>query len=179
MAFDSLDKLFNVILSQPQWQEQKRYCELKKCWYKIINHKVAQHTRPVSIKNEVLYIATSNAVWAQELSLQRPNLIRKMNRRLEIPVENLHFASMKWHNNYLISANIEDFSQENHPSLVNPSADIAHPCNTPQEALEQWLQQIKNRASDWQTCPRCATFCPEGELKRWGVCRICFRNSNQ
>ena len=179
MAFDSLDKLFKVILSQPQWQKQKRYYELKKCWYEIINHKVAQHTRPVSIKNEVLYIATSNAVWAQELSLQRRNLMRKINLRLEIPLEDLHFASMNWHNNHPIDSDMEDLETENHPSSITPSPKITNPCDTAPEALEKWFEQIKNRGNDWQTCPRCATFCPEGELKRWGICRICFSNTNQ
>ncbi len=178
MTFDSIDKLLKIILSQPQWQEQKRFHELKKYWYEIVNHKVAQHTRPVSIKKEVLYIATSNAVWAQELSLQRRNLVKKINNRVEIPLENLHFASMKWYSNYIESCDLEDNKNEIHPSLTNPLPKRPDQVNTPQEALKSWFEQIKTRSTDWQACPRCQRLCPQGELKRWDICAICFRDDH-
>ena len=176
MAFNSLDKLLNIILSQPQWQKQKRFYELKQYWYEIVNHKVAQHTRPLSLQNEVFYIATSNAVWAQELSLQRRNLLRKLNYRLPKPIKNLHFASMKWHSDQLNSSNYDDNREANHPSSINLSSSTIDKADTPQKALQQWFQQIKYRSSDWQPCPRCHILSPIGELKRWHVCAICFRN---
>ncbi len=181
MSFNSLDKLLQVILSQPQWEKQRRYYELKKCWYEIANHKVTQHTRPVSVKNDTLYVATSNAVWAQELSLQRRGLIVKINRRTEKPIKDLHFASMSWYNNHLVTINMEDDTrQEKHPSLIADSgvnSSSLEKSETPTEALEKWFEQIKNRTSTWHSCPNCHTSCPEGELKRWGVCAICFRDN--
>ena len=175
MAFNSLEQLLNSILSQPQWQKQKRFYELKKYWYEIINHKIAQHTRPVSLKNEVFYIATSNSVWAQELSLQRHNLLRKLNHRLPKPIKNLHFASVQWHSNQQISTS-EDNIIKNHPSSITLPSSTIDQVDTPQEALQQWFQEIKNRSSDWQPCPRCQTLSPTGELKRWNLCAICFRD---
>ena len=179
MAFDSLDKLLQIILAQPQCQRQKRFYELKQCWYEIVNHKVAQHTRPVSLKNEILYVATANAVWAQELSLQRRNLRRKINRRLDMPINDLHFASMKWHGN-LSPIDEEDGAETIHPSAIAFSDNIMSDkakSETPQQALEQWFEQIKNRSKNWHTCPQCQNLCPEGELKRWQMCAICFRDS--
>ena len=182
MSFDSIDKLFVQLLAQPQWDKQKRYLELKKYWYEIVNHKVAQHTRPVSIKHEVLYITTSNAMWSQELSLQKPNLLRKINRRVSKPIKDLHFASASWHNNLQsINAGVTAPTPENHPSFTTEQPDekieIAE-SETPQEAMEKWLQQIKNRSQTWTTCPNCGASCPEGEITRWGKCMVCFQQES-
>lgn len=179
MAFNSIDQLLNKILSQPQWQKQKRFYEVKKYWYQVTNHKVSQHTRPISIHNEILYIATSNAVWAQELSLQKRNLLRKLNNHLDEPLKNLHFASAQWHGNHLDISNFEDNSTSSHPSSINLASATVEKTDTPQEALEQWFQQIKNRSTDWQPCPRCQTLSPLGELKRWNLCIICFRDQQK
>lgn len=97
MTLNSIDKLLNSILSQPQWEKQRRYYELKKIWYEIVNQKIAQHTSPIYLKEEVLFIATQSAVWAQELSLQRRTLIIKINRRIQNPIKDIYFVFGKWY----------------------------------------------------------------------------------
>lgn len=178
MTFNSIDKLLNQILSQPQWERQRRYHQLTKFWYQVINQKIAQHTRPVSLRDDILYIATSSSSWCQDLNLQRRSLIVKINRRIETPIKDLHFASVKWYQNQVITTDNQDDSKE-HPSMIIPESSFNFfPSDTPQEALEKWLQVIKNRATTWKICPRCHTNCPEGELKRWNICAICFQEEN-
>lgn len=178
MALYSIDKLLNQILSQPQWEKQRRYHELTKFWYQVVNHKIAQHTRPVSLKDDVLFIATSSSSWSQDLNLQRRSLIIKINRRVESPIKDLHFASVKWYQNQSISLDEEDNNKE-HPSTIFPEFSFnLLPADNPQEALKKWLEIIKKRAITWEICPRCQTNCPEGELKRWGICAVCFQQEN-
>lgn len=178
MALYSIDKLLNQILSQPQWEKQRRYHELTKFWYQVVNHKIAQHTRPVSLKDDVLFIATSSSSWSQDLNLQRRSLIIKINRRVESPIKDLHFASVKWYQNHSISLDEEDNNKE-HPSTIFPEFSFnLLPADNPQEALKKWLEIIKKRAITWEICPRCQTNCPEGELKRWGICAVCFQQEN-
>lgn len=178
MALYSIDKLLNQILSQPQWEKQRRYHELTKFWYQVINHRVAQHTRPVSLRDEILFIATSSSSWSQDLNLQRRSLIIKINRRIESPIKDLHFAPVKWYQNQPISVDEEDDNKK-HPSTIFPEFSFnLLPADNPQEALEKWLEIIKKRATTWEICPRCQTNCPEGELKRWGICAVCFQQEN-
>ncbi|BAQ64534.1 DUF721 domain-containing protein [Geminocystis sp. NIES-3709] len=177
MTLYSIDKLLNVILSQPQWEKQRKFHELTKCWYQVVNHKVAQHARPVSFSNEVLYIATISSAWAQDLNLQRRSLIVKINRRMDSPIEDLdlHFASVKWYQNKTISVDREDDSNE-HPSIIiSDSLLNLLPPDNPEEALQKWFNTIKKRANQFTICPLCNTHCPEGELKRWGFCAMCFQ----
>ncbi|MBL1211216.1 DUF721 domain-containing protein [Geminocystis sp. GBBB08] len=178
MALYSIDNLLNQILSQPKWEKQRRYHELTKLWYQIVNNKVAQHTRPVFLRDDVLSIATYSSAWAQDLNLQRRSLIIKINRRIESPLKDLYFSSAKWYQNNPISVDEEDNIKE-HPSTIIPESSLnLLPTDNSQEVLEKWLEIIKKRANTWEICPRCHTNCPKGELKRWHICAVCFQREN-
>ncbi|MGI0482761.1 DUF721 domain-containing protein [Geminocystis sp. CENA526] len=178
MTFYSIDKLLNTILAQPTWEKQRKYHQLTKCWYQVVNHKVAQHTRPISLSNDILYIATASSAWAQDLNLQRRSLMIKINRRMDFTIEDLRFASVKWYQNNTISVDREDKSKEHPSTIISDSSLNLLPVDNPQEALQIWFNTIKKREQKFFTCPRCNTKCPEGELKRWGYCAICFQKSS-
>ncbi|WP_017295061.1 DUF721 domain-containing protein [Geminocystis herdmanii] len=175
MTFYSIDKLLNVILAQPQWEKQRKYHELTKCWYQVVNHKIAQHTRPISLNNEVLYIATASSSWAQDLNLQRRSLILKINRRIDFTVKDLHFATVKWYQNNSLNLDRSDNSDSHPSTIISDSTLNLLPPENPQEALQTWFNIIKKREQKFVTCPVCNINCPEGELKRWGYCAICFQ----
>lgn len=144
----------------------------------MVNHKIAQHTRPISLKNEVLYIATASAAWAQDLNLQRRSLILKINRRIDFTLKDLHFATVKWYQNNSIEFNQED-NNNPHPSTIisQSNLNLLSPDN-PQQALQTWFNIIKERQQKFTSCPICNINCPEGELKRWGYCAICFQKKH-
>lgn len=177
MTLNSIDKLLNSILSQPQWDKQKRYYELKKIWYEVVNQKIAQHTSPLYLKEETFFVATATASWAQELTLQRLTLMSKINRRLETPINDIRFLFGKWYSQYQPPI-LEADKNTIHPCLIQSqeSYSVSPPSQTPQEALQKWLEVVKQRKRENETCPSCQSFCSEGELKRWGVCAYCFRD---
>lgn len=184
MTLNSINKLLNSILSQPQWEKQRRYYQLKKIWYEVVNQKIAQHTSPIYLKEETLFIATESASWAQDLTLQRRTLIIKINRRIEKPINDIRFVFGKWYSQHQPPIPEAD-ENSSHPSLIKVEKSDAiapeiitqspSPAKTPQEALEKWLEIVKQRRKENQICPSCQSFCPEGELKRWGICAYCFR----
>ncbi|NCQ03212.1 MAG: DUF721 domain-containing protein [Cyanobacteria bacterium] len=178
MTLYCLDNLLKQILSQPQWDKQGRYHELAKCWHQINNPRVIQHTRPIYFRDEVLNIATSSSAWAQDLNLQRRSLLTKINRRVESPINDLRFASAQWYQNHLIFMEEEDDNKIHPSTIISESSVNVSTVDNSQEVLQSWLETIKKRALTWKTCPRCETSCPEGELKRWGCCAICFREKN-
>ncbi|WP_069790729.1 DUF721 domain-containing protein [Cyanobacterium sp. IPPAS B-1200] len=174
MTFESIDKLLDAILAQPQWETQRRYQLLVKCWFTVVNHRVAQHTKPIALKDDILWVSTSSSAYAQNLSLQRYTLLKKINRRLNESVKDIRFTTAKWYQKSLVEP-------EEETNLVNPTIlgiDTQTPEEsfpiTPQQALQQWLDKIKVRSHSLPHCPSCHSPTPSGELDRWGICGVCF-----
>lgn len=64
------------------------------CWKEVVGDKVASHTQPIRIKKGVLFVNASSPVWAQELSLIKKELIRKINKYLKNDlVKDIRFSS--------------------------------------------------------------------------------------
>ena len=47
-------------------------------WAAIVGDKIAGHTRPVDIRDGVLYLQADDAAWRQELTLLIPEIKRKL-----------------------------------------------------------------------------------------------------
>ena len=63
----------------PAWMGKNfvQYRQLLKYWDRVVNQQIAQHTRPLYINRQILYIATDSAARAQELSFQRYTLLKR------------------------------------------------------------------------------------------------------
>ena len=51
-------------------------------WEEAVGKAISQNTETVSVEKGVLNIKTRNATWRQELQLQKTNIIRKLNKKL-------------------------------------------------------------------------------------------------
>ena len=51
-------------------------------WEKVVGGRINESTEPISIENGVLSVKTSNPSWSQELQLQKPHILKKLNNRL-------------------------------------------------------------------------------------------------
>lgn len=175
MTFESISNLLQAIAKQPKWEKQRQYHQLVTCWRKIVNDKIAQNTRPLYVQREILWVATPNSVWAQNMTLQRYSLLKKINPLLDKPIVDIKFNSARWYKQDL--SNVNDTSNlPSHPSSLNLdysfSSDASSPV-TSQEAFQRWRETIKKRSLFLVTCPKCSTPTPEGELKRWQMCCYC------
>ena len=56
-------------------------CQLLALWSQVVDDRVGKNTEPVKIRDQTLFVATASAVWAQELSLLKPEIIRKFNQQ--------------------------------------------------------------------------------------------------
>jgi len=184
MTFQSIDNLLDSILAQPQWETQRRYHRLVRVWYQVVSSRVAQHSRPIALRDEVLWVTTSSSAFSQNLSLQRYTLIKKINRRLNESIKDIRFTTNKWYQKPLIEP--EEETNLTHPSMLEKQSGLGDLDNyenysiTPQQALQQWFDKLKVRSQHLPRCPRCQTPTPEGELERWGICGCCFaQNKNQ
>lgn len=177
MSFKSLNQILGSIQEQSKWEEQP-FRRLVKCWAETVGAAVATHTRPVSIQRDVLWVATSSAVWAQELSFGRQRILEKLNAHLPAPLLDIRFSTAGWQ------------PQNSKPIMLKPAkADVwrDHPSRVltslpthnqqqyqhPNEAFSQWAMRMQARSRNLPLCSQCHCPTPEGELQRWGMCAIC------
>jgi predicted nucleic acid-binding Zn ribbon protein len=176
MSFSSLDRLLDELKKQPGWEAQRQYCHLLECWQSVVSEKVAQHARPLYISRQVLWVATFSAVWAQNLSLQRYSLLKKLNTLLSEPLSDIRFSSAQWHK-AKPSSGSPTADTGSYPSAIAPqitaSVSTSEKAKTPQEAFQRWAAIIKARSHSLPTCPQCQSPTPPGELQRWTVCAYC------
>ena len=52
-------------------------------WNSTVGIKVSKNTKPISIKNGIMIIKTTNSAWRQELQFQKQEIIKKLNQKLE------------------------------------------------------------------------------------------------
>jgi len=57
-----------------------RNCRLLSLWPRIVDERVTKNTSPIKIINHTLYVATATAVWAQELSFYKNEIVAKFNQ---------------------------------------------------------------------------------------------------
>jgi len=174
MSFNSLDQILAAIKKHPAWTAQEQYFHLTCCWEEVVGKTVSLHTRPLNISRQVLWVATSSSVWAQELSLQRYSLLKKLNSVLNLnePLIDIRFSPAKWHTK---SVNFQSISLQEHPSFLVSNVNLQTKSlgNTPQSAYSGWAQIIQERSQHLPLCPNCNSPTPNGELERWSVCAYC------
>ena len=181
MSFNSLARLLEAIEKQPGWETYSQYRRLLGCWSEVVGEKVAPQTRPLYIARQVLWVATSSSVLAQELSLQRYSLQKKLNAHLPQPLADIRFSSAKWHSQTTTRAsafsNSSSSDEQEHPSQLETAADLSSLNLTeesdPQAAFQRWAEIIRRRSRALPPCPQCQAPTPPGELQRWQVCACC------
>ncbi len=177
----SLDKILSKITQQPEWSEYQQYQQLLKCWQQVINQKILQNTRPLYFSRGILGIATSSAVWAQELTLQRYSLIKKLNKNLNFRVKDIRFTPARWDdtinqvNQSYLAKKVDNAENIAVLPFGQPIAEqnMAAP-KTPHESLQNWLEKVKMRSQTLPLCPQCNSPTPQKELERWHLCCHCM-----
>jgi len=176
-----LNKILNKITQQPEWQEYRQYQQLSTCWRQVINQKISQNTRPIYFSRGVLGIATSSAVWAQELTLQRYSLLKKLNKHLDFDVKDIRFTPARW-DDIIIQNNQTNSTEKSHiqkntvissQKKAELTTEISIPKTAPQ-TLQNWLEKVKVKLQILPLCPQCNSPTPQKELERWNLCCHCM-----
>ena len=90
MSFKSIDQVLGNIQRSPQWQAQV-FPRLLKCWVEVVGTAVAAQTRPLSVQRDVVWVATSSAAWAQNLTFGRKTILMKLNDKLSTSLVDIRF----------------------------------------------------------------------------------------
>ncbi|ELR96898.1 DUF721 domain-containing protein [Gloeocapsa sp. PCC 73106] len=173
MSFKPLEQILNTIEQQPHWDTQKQYRRLVAVWTQTVEPRVAQHTRPIYLAHRVLWVATSNSVWAQNLSLQRLSILKKLDILLPDTVKELKFSSAHWSTQRRLDCDSVHPSTLEESKALKPSEEELSP-KTAMGAFQDWTQEVQNRGEKLPQCPQCHCPTPPGELERWSVCAFCI-----
>lgn len=179
MSFKSLNHILGAIQKQADWQKPlQSFQSLLDCWPEVVGAKYAAQTRPVAIQRDILLVATSSSTWAQELTLRRHSLLKKLNTRMSVPIVDIRFSTPHWQNTAQNKSASESTVWQDHPSYIteqdaaavsNQTGDI----QDPQTAFQHWADSVRRRSQHLLLCPQCQCPTPPGELHRWDVCAVC------
>ena len=161
MSFHSLERLLEDLERQPGWEQYRLYRQTLQSWSTLVGPNLARVSRPVKLVRNVLYVATSSSVVAQDLTMKRYDLLEQIDRHLQANFVDLRFSPAKWHDHQSRSPNKTSLNS-------HPDSDL-----NPQTALDQLTKVIQQRCRDLPLCPSCQSATPIAELDRWQVCACC------
>ncbi len=176
MSFKSVNDILSVLQLETKLQEQP-FQRLLKCWSEVVGTAVAAHTRPLSIQRNVLWVATSSAAWAQNLTFERQRLLMKLNAVLPTPLVDIRFSTAEWHSSKQVAHQPDSSVNPQHPSHLGKQTatenDVNSNAGDANTIFADWAVAIQARSHHLPLCPKCECPTPPGELQRWDVCCLC------
>lgn len=107
--FDPIRHILAGVEQNPHWQGRQQLRQIQTHWGAIVGEAVARHTRPITLHNQQLKVATTSQAWAQNLMFERNRLRAKLNQYLQTlqtphlqnspltpPIQQLHFSAGQW-----------------------------------------------------------------------------------
>ncbi|MEY4519603.1 MAG: hypothetical protein RLZZ499_2203 [Cyanobacteriota bacterium] len=185
LHFNSVEQILTQLENQPGWEKFRAYRQLLQCWERVVNQQIAQYTRPLYINRQILYVATSSAARAQELSFQRYTLLKRLNQQLTTEIKDLHFSSSQWHQKTYLQETQALFTISDRHKTIIPRVDAAlkqdhqetkanslSAQDRAKNAAQRWLRTIE-QTKDTLACPQCNSRVSQAELSRWNLCHHC------
>ena len=177
----SLNHILGAVVNQPQWQEYQQFQHLLEYWPEVVGVAMAQQTRPYAIFRDVLYVATSGSVWAQELNFKRRFILKKLNTHFSAPLIDIRCSTAGWQNRSAtetLESEVSSTTGQEHPSYVTQPPSVTPPKRTvnlkdSQSVFQRWSVAMQTRSLSFPLCPQCQCPTPPGELQRWTVCGLC------
>lgn len=199
--FDSVEQILTQLETQPGWERFRLHRQLLKCWSRVVNQQTAQHTRPLYINRQILYVATSSAARAQELAFQRYTLLKRLNQQQQLiseikdEIKDIRFSSSGWHQptysqetpaalftisdrqktkiaiDSIVAPKQANKGAKADNSLNYLSNDVS-PSEQAKKAVQRCLESMEQKL-DTLTCPKCNSVISQAELNRWKLCHHC------
>lgn len=178
MFLNPLDRILKRVIQQPEWDKYREYYQIVNCWQQVVNKQVFKHTRPLYVDRQTLYVATSSAVWAQELALQRYSLIKKLNARLDFTIKDIRFSPARWENKpkkEVIEVPLQEVDLKKlRAEKARKNLEQTETKTDANTAIQSWLENIKKSSQNSATCPQCQSVTFQTEIERWQMCRYCI-----
>ena len=190
LHFNSIDNILTQLENQPGWEKFREYRQLLACWERVVSKQMAAQTRPLYITRQILYVATSSAARAQELSFQRYTLLKRLNQQLTFDLKDIRFSSSGWHqktyqieeqpvlftlaDRHKLKTALPPAKTPKQEDISQNKADYLSPQDKAKEAAQRWLKMVEQRSLTTYPCPKCNSSTAKEELARWNLCHHCI-----
>jgi predicted nucleic acid-binding Zn ribbon protein len=97
--FVDTETIISSMITSSELQRAIKRKTLFNMWTKIIGNKFAQKSKPYSLSGRTMIIACKNSVIAQELQLQKQQIIKKAEpylKALKIKINDMKFDTKRW-----------------------------------------------------------------------------------
>lgn len=92
MPFTSISKITHDLQDLPGWEGVRDWGLIVRAWSATVSPTIATRSRPKSLANGVLTIATSSSSVAHQLTFSRQTLCKQLNMQLVSPISDLRFV---------------------------------------------------------------------------------------
>jgi hypothetical protein len=79
---NSLSNVLKKVLKTKGWDAKVREHRVFDIWDSEVGGPIAKNARPKSINRGILFVIAKSSVWAQELTLKKPEIIKRLNLKL-------------------------------------------------------------------------------------------------
>ena len=79
---NSLSRVLKKVLKNKGWDTKVREHRVFGIWESEVGGPIAENARPKSINRGVLFVIAKSSVWVQELTLKKPEIIKRLNLKL-------------------------------------------------------------------------------------------------
>ncbi|AFY59891.1 DciA family protein [Synechococcus sp. PCC 6312] len=171
MPLAPIDRVLVRLQEDPAWSEPQRFWFILQAWNEIVGEVVARQAQPVTIlPPHRLQVAVANSVWAQTLSFERLRILAKLNQRLPVPLQDIHFSSRDWP----IKRPLQKLTNRSELPLVRSQPRLHKPAPpSAQAAFSQWSTAVQKFTARLPLCPQCQCPTPRPELDQWKMCGLC------
>jgi predicted nucleic acid-binding Zn ribbon protein len=77
-----VSSLVQKIIYEKKWQNRLELHHVFEIWDKVVDEKIAAHSRPVVIHGRVLWVETGDSIRLQQLNYLKYDLLREINAQL-------------------------------------------------------------------------------------------------
>ena len=161
MPFKSVNDILDVAEIRRKCQENP-FLHLFMCWEETVGTAIANHTQPLSIQRNILWVATSSSAWSQNLTFKRRHLLNKLNKLLIDDLTDIKFSTSGWKSKKNSHQDTNKLSLSQHPSYIdfpkqdslknnlslNPSLGNILP-NKPRIIFAEWEKTINPQSKNY------------------------------
>jgi predicted nucleic acid-binding Zn ribbon protein len=83
MAFTSVKNVLDLVLGDQNLSGGIEAYRVFDKWEQIVGKKVGDHTRPVRITRDILYVEVNDHLWLAQLRYMKNDMLRKLDRSLK------------------------------------------------------------------------------------------------
>lgn len=65
-------------------------------WEEVVGKAISINTKPLFIKNGILFVLVDDPIWHQELELLKNQILDKINEKIEIKLAGIKFIQRRW-----------------------------------------------------------------------------------